>query len=66
MTIIISRVGEVNSAVFHFHAVSDLLDRQKVDEAETYLDGVRQRQGDRVHDAVLSMIAAARQVPPVY
>lgn len=64
--IIISRQhdGEVRSALFHFHAVSMLLDQKKIDEAETYLDGVRLRQGDRVHAAVLSMIAAAREIPP--
>lgn len=55
---------ECDAAIRCFQAVSRMLDLGQVEAADTYMSQVMVLQGERIYEAVLSMVAASRQIPP--
>lgn len=56
--------NECDTAVRTFQAVSHMLDLGQVEAADKFMHQVMTLHGERIYEAVLSMVAASRQIPP--
>lgn len=56
--------NECDAAVRAYQTVSRMLDLGQVDAADTFMHRVMVLQGERIYEAVLAMVAAARGIPP--
>lgn len=55
---------ECNRAMEIFRKVWAMVDRKAVDEADAYMATVLVTEGRRLYETVLTMVAAAKEIPP--